>query len=49
MPTLSQLLLYPVKSCAGISVLEATLTRAGLAVDAVYDREWMVVDANGNS
>ena len=47
MAILAELVLYPVKSCAGISVLEATLTRAGLAVDAVYDREWMVVDANG--
>ena len=43
MAILSELILYPVKSCAGISVREATLTRAGLSVDAVYDREWMVV------
>lgn len=48
MAILSKLLLYPIKSCAGISVLAATLTRAGLSVDAVYDREWMVVDAQGN-
>jgi uncharacterized protein YcbX len=47
MPTISALTLYPIKSCAGISVREAMLTRAGLAVDAVYDREWMVVDAQG--
>ncbi len=43
MATLSELILYPIKSCAGMSVREAVLTRAGLAVDAVYDREWMVI------
>ena len=48
MAILSELILYPVKSCAGISVREATLTSAGLSVDAVYDREWRVVDPDGN-
>jgi uncharacterized protein YcbX len=47
MAILSELILYPIKSCGGISVREATLTRAGLAVDAVYDREWMVVAPDG--
>ena len=47
MATLSQLIIYPVKSCAALSVRAATLTRAGLEVDGVRDREWMVVDANG--
>lgn len=47
MAILSELIFYPVKSCAGISVREATLTKAGLSVDAVYDREWMVVDLEG--
>ncbi len=47
MAILSELVLYPIKSCGGISVFEATLTRAGLSVDAVYDREWMVVDPQG--
>lgn len=47
MAILSELTLYPIKSCAGISVKEATLTSAGLSVDAVYDREWMLVDAEG--
>lgn len=47
MAILSQIVFYPVKSCAGISVREATLTAAGLSVDAVYDREWMVVDEDG--
>ena len=47
MAILSELILYPIKSCAGMSVREATLTSAGLSVDAVYDREWMVVDEAG--
>ena len=47
MAILSELIFYPVKSCAGISVREATLTSAGLAVDAVYDREWMVIGEDG--
>ena len=47
MPVISELVLYPIKSCAGISVRQATLTTAGLSVDNVYDREWMVVDEHG--
>ncbi|RJF97642.1 MOSC domain-containing protein [Noviherbaspirillum saxi] len=47
MPILTELNLYPIKSCAGISLREATLTAAGLMSDHIYDREWMVVDAAG--
>jgi uncharacterized protein YcbX len=47
MAILSEIIMYPVKSCAGMSVREATLTHAGLSVDAVYDREWMVVTEDG--
>jgi uncharacterized protein len=47
MPTLTELNLYPIKSCAGISLREATLTSAGLMVEHIYDREWMVVNAKG--
>jgi len=49
MPILSELILYPIKSCAGLSLPQALLTTAGLATaDAkILDREWMVVDANG--
>jgi uncharacterized protein YcbX len=47
MPTLSALTLYPIKSCAGISLQEATLTREGLMTEQIYDREWMVVDPDG--
>ena len=34
---------FPIKSCAGISVPQAELTPTGLA----HDRAWMVVDAEG--
>ncbi len=47
MPILTELNLYPIKSCAGIALREATLTAAGLMSEHIYDREWMVVDAGG--
>lgn len=47
MPTISQLVIYPIKSCAGLSVDRATLTTAGLVHRGVGDREWMVVDPSG--
>lgn len=47
MAILTELNLYPIKSCAGISLREATLTSAGLMSEHIYDREWMVVDEKG--
>jgi uncharacterized protein len=47
MAIITELNLYPIKSCAGISLREATLTAAGLMSEHIYDREWMVVDAQG--
>jgi uncharacterized protein YcbX len=47
MPILTELYLYPIKSCAGVALREATLTTAGLTSENVYDREWMVVDVQG--
>jgi uncharacterized protein YcbX len=41
---IAALWVYPIKSCAGISVQHALLTPTGLA----YDRAWMVVDAEGD-
>jgi len=41
--TLSGLSIYPIKSAAGISLSQATMTARGLQ----YDRRWMVVDASG--
>jgi len=47
MPTLTELTIYPIKSCAGISLQEAVITDAGLMSGLLHDREWMVVDAQG--
>jgi uncharacterized protein YcbX len=47
MPILSQLLLYPIKSCAGLSVSTATLLESGLSAQGVHDREWMLVTEDG--
>jgi uncharacterized protein len=47
MATLTQLLLYPIKSCAGMAVASATLTDAGLMAEGVHDREWMLVNEDG--
>jgi uncharacterized protein len=44
MATIAALVVYPVKSCAGVSVAEAVLTDAGLDLD----RAWMVIDATGD-
>jgi uncharacterized protein len=41
---ISQLIVYPVKSCAGVQVQEALLTETGLE----FDRAWMVVDEHGD-
>jgi uncharacterized protein YcbX len=40
--TIKQLFYYPVKSCAGIEVIDAQVGATGL----LHDRQWMVVDAN---
>jgi uncharacterized protein len=40
---ISHLFIHPIKSCAGIAVQEATLVETGFE----YDREWMVVDEQG--
>jgi uncharacterized protein YcbX len=41
--TVTALNVYPIKSCAGVSVKEALLIETGLE----FDRAWMVVDAQG--
>ena len=41
---IAELWVYPVKSCAGVSVAQARLTDTGLDLD----RAWMVVDARGD-
>jgi uncharacterized protein len=44
MPSISGLYIYPIKSCAGISLNAARLLPTGLE----YDRYWMVTDPHGN-
>jgi len=45
---ITQLCLYPVKGCRGLSLSEACLTPLGLMYEGVSDREWMMVDAQGH-
>lgn len=40
---ISQMFIYPVKSCAGIEISESVLSETGLS----HDREWMIVDQDG--
>lgn len=47
MATLTDLVLYPIKSCAGLSVPEAELAIDGLSAQGVHDREWMLVTLGG--
>ena len=47
MAILTQLVLYPIKSCAGIAVPAATVHHSGLSALGVSDREWMLVDQDG--
>lgn len=47
MATLTELILYPIKSCAGMHVQEAMVTVAGLHAQGVHDREWMLVTEDG--
>lgn len=47
MAILSQLILYPIKSCAGMGVTEAVATVSGLSAQGVHDREWMLVTPEG--
>lgn len=47
MPTITELTLYPIKSCAGVALREAIATPAGLMSEHIYDREWMLVDLQG--
>ncbi|MBQ5948290.1 MOSC domain-containing protein [Massilia sp. ST3] len=47
MAILTELVLYPIKSCAGLSVPQATLALSGLVAEGVHDREWMLVTREG--
>jgi uncharacterized protein YcbX len=47
MATVTELVLYPIKSCAGIQVEEAQFHISGLVAQGVHDREWMLVTREG--
>ncbi|SFD00037.1 MOSC domain-containing protein [Massilia yuzhufengensis] len=47
MATVTELVLYPIKSCAGVSVPEAQFGISGLVAGGVHDREWMLVTREG--
>lgn len=47
MATVTELLIYPIKSCAGIQVEEAQFLVSGLVAQGVHDREWMLVTREG--
>ena len=41
--TLSELFIYPIKSCAGVPLQQASMTPLGLQ----FDRQWLIVDTEG--
>lgn len=45
--SIAQLFVYPIKGCRGIAVERATLAATGLEIDGIGDREWVVVDDEG--
>ena len=45
--TIAELNLFPIKGCRGISLSRATLAATGLEVDGIGDREWVIVDEDG--
>lgn len=44
---IAELNLYPVKGCRGLRLTSARLAATGLETDGIGDREWVVVDADG--
>ncbi|HEX5640113.1 MAG TPA: MOSC N-terminal beta barrel domain-containing protein [Burkholderiaceae bacterium] len=44
---ISRLLLYPVKGCRGLALRSVRLAPTGLALGDIGDREWVVVDDQG--
>ena len=47
MPSILSLSIYPIKSCAGIALNAATLNETGLSFEGIHDREWMLVNQQG--
>jgi uncharacterized protein YcbX len=47
MPTVTQIILYPIKSCGGVSLKSAQIGPRGLQSGAIGDRRWMLSDSDG--
>ena len=47
MATIAELHFYPIKGCRGFAVPRASLAATGLEIDGIGDREWVVVDQQG--
>lgn len=45
--TIAELNLYPIKGCRGISLKRAQLAATGLETEGIGDREWLIVDGDG--
>lgn len=45
--TIAELNLYPIKGCRGVSLRSANLVATGLEANGIGDREWVIVDADG--
>lgn len=46
-PTVTQIILYPIKSCGGVSLASAQIGPRGMQSGAIGDRRWMLSDADG--
>src|SRR5579859_456904 len=46
-PTVAQIVLYPIKSCGGITLDKARIGPRGLEAGRIGDRRWMLSDADG--
>jgi uncharacterized protein YcbX len=44
---IAELTLYPIKGCRGISLTSAVLAATGLEAEGIGDREWVIIDADG--
>ncbi|HMA50097.1 MAG TPA: MOSC N-terminal beta barrel domain-containing protein, partial [Magnetospirillaceae bacterium] len=46
-PVITQIILYPIKSCGGIALPSAAIGQRGLEAGKIGDRRWILADAEG--
>src|SRR5579872_5692350 len=46
-PVITQIILYPIKSCGGIALPSAVIGQRGLEAGKIGDRRWILSDAEG--